>query len=340
MTITDTATQPPQSGNKLPPARDGLAIASLVCAFFVPILGIIFGHVSNHNANKAGREKSGLAIAGLILGYIFTGLTALITVIAVAMGASSVGGTATASPARPASSAPAQQAQPSARPAKLHTLLRASGSGNYTTAKFAVGGSGDYDVQWTYKPSADFASQGLSANFSIQADNGNDIQFNDPNQLGNGGSGVVHVYGDAGTHYLTITSEADWTITVTATSGQPAAPQATGAQPTQPIQAAPGTSAKAVVDQFYQDLNAHNYQAAWQLGGSNLNGGSGYSTWVAGYATTASIDASTVQNSDGTVSVSITATQTDGSVKTYAGTYTVANGAIAAANITQTGGPN
>jgi hypothetical protein len=29
-----------------------------------------------------------------------------------------------------------------------------------------------------------------------------------------------------------------------------------------------------------------------------------------------------------------------GSVKTYAGTYTVANGAIAAANITQTGGPN
>jgi len=61
---------------------------------------------------------------------------------------------------------------------------------------------------------------------------------------------------------------------------------------------------------------------------------------VAGYATTASIDASTVQNSDGTVSVSITATQTDGSVKTYAGAYTVANGAIAAANITQTGGPN
>jgi acylphosphatase len=67
-------------------------------------------------------------------------------------------------------------------------------------------------------------------------------------------------------------------------------------------------------------------------------GGSGYRAWVAGHATTASISASTVQNNDGTVSVSITAAQADGSVKTYAGTYTVANGAIVAANITQTGG--
>ena len=334
MTITDTATQPPQSGNKLPPARDGLAIASLACAFFVPVLGIIFGHVSNHHATKAGREKSGLAIAGLILGYLFTGLTALITVIAVAMGASSASGTAAA---RPASSAPAQPAQPSARPAKPYTLLRASGSGNYTTAKFTVGGSGDYDVHWTYQPSADFASQGISANFSVQADNGNDMQFNDPNQLGRGGSGVVHVYGDAGTHYLTIASEADWTIKVTAISGQPAAPQDSTAQP---FQATPAASAKTVVDRFYQDLNAHRYHAAWQLGGSNLSGGSGYRTWMAGYATTASINASTVQTNHRTVSVNITATQTDGSIKTYTGTYTVAHGAIIAANITQTGGPN
>ena len=34
-----------------------------------------------------------------------------------------------------------------------------------------------------------------------------------------------------------------------------------------------------------------------------------------------------------------TAKQTDGSVKTYAGTDTVANGVIVAAHITQTGGP-
>ena len=343
MTITDTATQPPQSGNQLSSARDGLAIAALVCAFFVPILGIIFGHVSNHKAKNAGRKRSGLAIAGLILGYIFTGIAALIMIIAIAVGASSSSSTATASPPQPASSAPAQPSKPSVPPAsrvpaKPQTLLQASGSGNYTTTKFTVGGSGDYDVYWTYKPSADFASQGLSANFSLQADNGNDMQFNDPNQLGKGGSGVVHVYSDAGTHYLTITGEADWTIIVTAMSGQPAAPQATTARPaqsTQPGQATQVASAKAVVDQFYQDLNARNYQEAWQLGGSNLSGGVGYSAWVAGYATTASISASTVQDNDGTVSVNISATQTDGSVKTYAGTCTVASGVIVSAHITQ-----
>jgi hypothetical protein len=247
---------------------------------------------------------------------------------------------AATAPAAPKATTPAQPATPSASPApaRPQTLLQASGSGNYTTAKFTVGGSGDYDVYWTYKPSAEFASQGLSANFSVQADNGNDLQFNDPNQLGQGGSGVVHVYADAGTHYLTITGEADWTITVTAMSGQPAAPQgaAPPAQSTQPVQATRGASAKAVVDQFYQDLNARDYQAAWQLGGSNVSGGVGYSAWVAGYGTTASISASTVQDSAGTVSVNITATQTDGSVKTYAGTYIVSNGVIVSAHITQT----
>ena len=70
------------------------------------------------------------------------------------------------------------------------------------------------------------------------------------------------------------------------------------------------------------------------------SGGSGYRTWMAGYATTASINASTVQTNHHTVSVNITATQTDGSIKTYTGTYTVAHGAIIAANITQAGGPN
>jgi hypothetical protein len=89
------------------------------------------------------------------------------------------------------------------------------------------------------------------------------------------------------------------------------------------------------VDQYYQDLNNHDYWAAWQIGGSNLSGGSGYSAWKAGYATTSYIDTSTSLNSDGSVQVSITATQTDGSVKTYSGTYTVQSGMIASANIQQ-----
>ena len=32
--------------------------------------------------------------------------------------------------------------------------------------------------------------------------------------MGAGGSGVTHVYGDPGTHYLSVTSEGDWTLKV------------------------------------------------------------------------------------------------------------------------------
>jgi hypothetical protein len=95
-------------------------------------------------------------------------------------------------------------------PAAGSTLLTASGSGAYTTKQFTVGGSGNWDVQWTYSE----GGFGQSVNFSINADNGSDFNFTDPNQLGTGGSGVVHVYNDAGTHYLTISSEGSWTIKV------------------------------------------------------------------------------------------------------------------------------
>ena len=98
-------------------------------------------------------------------------------------------------------------------------------------------------------------------------------------------------------------------------------------------------NAEAVVTQYYQDITDHNYSAAWALGGSNLSGGAGYSSWVAGYATTASISLGTFSyfGSDQVQAV-ITALQTDGSTNTYQGTYTVENGQITSANITQAGG--
>jgi hypothetical protein len=96
-------------------------------------------------------------------------------------------------------------------------------------------------------------------------------------------------------------------------------------------------NAEAVVTQFYQDITNHDYQAAWALGGDNLNGGVGYDNWVAGYATTASISLGTFSSSGSDqVTVSLSADQTDGSTTTYLGTYTVQNGVIVSANITQT----
>ena len=94
----------------------------------------------------------------------------------------------------------------------------------------------------------------------------------------------------------------------------------------------------AGVQQFYQDITNHNYPAAWALGGKNLDNGVGYDRWAAGYATTASIDLTTYgQWSNGTVYASLSALQTDGTVKTYYGTYTVSGGQIVAAHIKQTG---
>ncbi len=94
-----------------------------------------------------------------------------------------------------------------------------------------------------------------------------------------------------------------------------------------------------MVSQFYQDITDHNYSAAWALGGDNISDGVSYATWVAGYAnTTASIALGTVSDfGSDQVQADLIATQLDGSVKTYTGTYTVQNGVILAANIVQTG---
>ena len=69
----------------------------------------------------------------------------------------------------------------------------------------------------------------------------------------------------------------------------------------------------------------------------NLNHGAGYDAWVAGYSTTANISLGTASEwGSGQVRVGITATQTDGSVNTYTGTYTVTNGEITSATILRT----
>lgn len=113
----------------------------------------------------------------------------------------------------------------------------------------------------------------------------------------------------------------------------PAAPAAAPA----PVQAPSFTNSLAVVNQFYQDITNHDYSDAWSLGGDNI-GGSDYNGWAAGYATTASIYLTTSSEwGDGNVQADISALQTDGTVRTYSGTYTVANGVIVSANIVQTG---
>jgi hypothetical protein len=141
----------------------------------------------------------------------------------------------------------------------------------------------------------------------------------------------------------TVPAETSTKPPASATSAAPTAPAApaAAAAPAQPAPApaAPQfVNANAVVSQFYQDITDHNYSAAWALGGDNLSNGATYATWVAGYSgTTASIALGTVSDFGADqVQAELVATQLDGSVKTYQGTYTVQNGVIVAANIIQT----
>jgi hypothetical protein len=121
-------------------------------------------------------------------------------------------------------------------------------------------------------------------------------------------------------------------------------PAAAAPAPAAPAPAAPDpasapqyTNASSVVTQFYQDISDQDYSDAWNLGGDNLNGGVGYNAWVAGYSTTESITLNTVSSwGSGQVSASLSALQSDGSTTTYPGTYTVSDGVIVSADITQT----
>jgi peptidyl-prolyl cis-trans isomerase B (cyclophilin B) len=58
-----------------------MAIASLVCAFLFAPLGIVFGHVSLSQIRRTGEDGHGLAVAGLVLSYLFTALTVLLVVL-------------------------------------------------------------------------------------------------------------------------------------------------------------------------------------------------------------------------------------------------------------------
>lgn len=90
----------------------------------------------------------------------------------------------------------------------------------------------------------------------------------------------------------------------------------------------------SVVSQYYADIEAGDFSAAWNLQ-SFMS--SGYDTWVAGYANTGAQTLTENSESGDSVSVSLTAYDTAASV--YQGfqcTYTVDSGIITSGSCTQT----
>lgn len=64
-------------GAPLAPRTNTLAIVALVLGLTVPIGGIIAGHIALGQIKRTGESGHGLALAGTILGYIFTGFLVL-----------------------------------------------------------------------------------------------------------------------------------------------------------------------------------------------------------------------------------------------------------------------
>ncbi|GAB3604790.1 hypothetical protein GCM10027413_01990 [Conyzicola nivalis] len=49
-----------------------LAMSSLIAAFFVPPVAIVLGHVALHQLARGTQTGRGIAIAGLVIGYLGT----------------------------------------------------------------------------------------------------------------------------------------------------------------------------------------------------------------------------------------------------------------------------
>jgi hypothetical protein len=81
--------------NFKPTVADGFSITAMVLgivgAFFfwfyaiMPVLAIIFGAIALSKQRQANVKPSGMAIAGLVLGAVFTGIFVLVLILAVAL---------------------------------------------------------------------------------------------------------------------------------------------------------------------------------------------------------------------------------------------------------------
>jgi len=97
------------------------------------------------------------------------------------------------------------------KPAAPKTVLTAKGTGTKNTARFTT--SGDWTIHWSYDCSKTFGSKG---NFIVGVFDGSEDSFqNGVNELGKKGADTSPVYDDPGQHYLSVTSECSWQLTVT-----------------------------------------------------------------------------------------------------------------------------
>ena len=59
---------------------NALAIVALVASFFVPLAGIVCGHLALAQIRRTGEQGHGMALAGTVIGYALTGIVVLVAI--------------------------------------------------------------------------------------------------------------------------------------------------------------------------------------------------------------------------------------------------------------------
>ncbi len=108
--------------------------------------------------------------------------------------------------------------------------------------------------------------------------------------------------------------------------------------PPAPPQAAVTADPWGVVQTYYGDIQSADYGDAWALLGSGATIGQTYGQFAAGFANSANQVVTENWESGDTVNVNVSALDTaTGVVQYFTGSYTVDNGIITSASLTQTG---
>jgi hypothetical protein len=218
-TIHDHDTTTPAPGPAKSEAKnDGLAVTALTGGLFFWPLGLLFGHVSNHAAKKAGRKRSVLAIVGLVAAYLWAAILALVIGITAASGCSPAPAPAAAPPAAsapakpatpaspPASQAPASQAPATQAPASK-VLLDHTGSATWTSAPFTVAAGTTLKVTYSFWGND-------NSNFAITFDG--DVFGVPANTIATSGGTTSYVYPDTdGTAHIEVMATGGWHVTIT-----------------------------------------------------------------------------------------------------------------------------
>lgn len=70
------------------PQTNVFAILALVFGIYTGVLGVVFGHIARAQIKRTGQPGSGMALAGLIIGYAWIALTVALFLGLIGMGLS------------------------------------------------------------------------------------------------------------------------------------------------------------------------------------------------------------------------------------------------------------